>query len=65
MIRIERLLMQIECVEQMLQGRLQIIESNYLNAYYLQVESVHQKVSLAEKSRQVKNRCSPITREIQ
>lgn len=63
--RIERLLMQIECVEQMLQDRLQFIESNYINAYYLQVESIHQKISLAEKSWQVKNGCSPITRELQ
>lgn len=61
MTRIKRLLQQLDTVEQMLHCRIQTIESAHMNALCYQIESVHQKVSLAEKRQQVKNGCSPIT----
>lgn len=61
MTRIERILHQLDCVEQMLRYRLQVIETANCLDLYFRIESVHQKVSLAEKRHQVKNGCSPIT----
>lgn len=61
MTRIERLLQQIEMLENMLASRIQLIESANANRLCYQIEVVHQKVSLAEKSWQVKNECSLIS----
>lgn len=61
MTRLERLMQQIECVEDMFESRLLAMELANIHALFYRIEVVHQKVSLAEKKRQVKNECSPIT----
>jgi hypothetical protein len=49
---------QIECAEQLLTIQVEIEQSKIINDYYSQLLAVYQKVSLAEKNKQVKNTCS-------
>ncbi|MEG0260777.1 MAG: endonuclease [Lysinibacillus sp.] len=57
----EQLLSQLDCVDNILFTRL-MMEREFQNMLFLlKVESVCQKVSLAESNEQVKNTCSPIS----
>lgn len=59
--RIQILLSQIDCIDQMLTAKIDS-ERNTLNGELLtKLVNTHQKVSLAEKQFHVKNTCSPFS----
>jgi hypothetical protein len=59
--RIQMLLSQIDCIDQMLTVTMEN-ERNTMNVELLtRLVNTHQKVSLAEKQFHVKNTCSPIS----
>ncbi|WP_336633995.1 endonuclease [Lysinibacillus fusiformis] len=61
--KLEQLVAQLDLVNQLLFTRVSL-ENNAQNMhFFLQLEAVSQKVSLAEKNWQVKNACSPISSE--
>lgn len=61
--KLEQLVAQLNLVNQILLTRVSL-ERNVNNMqFFMQIKSLNQRVSLAEKSAQVKNACSPTSSE--
>ncbi|MEK5231562.1 endonuclease [Lysinibacillus sp. FSL K6-0232] len=61
--KLEQLIAQLELVNQLLCTRVSLESNAHCMHFFMQLKAVSQKVSLAEKSWQVKNACSPISSE--
>lgn len=62
--KLEQLVAQLDYVNQLLLTRVSLEKNVHSMQFFMQIESLNQKVSLAEKKRQVKNACSPDSSEI-
>lgn len=62
--KLKQLVAQLNFVNQILLTRVSLENNTHSRQFLVQIESLNQKVSLAEKSRQVKNACSPNSSEI-
>ncbi|RHW39284.1 endonuclease [Lysinibacillus yapensis] len=58
--RIQMLLSQIECIDQIMTAKIENERTNIHGEMFSQLGTTYQKVSLAEKQFHVKNACSPI-----
>jgi hypothetical protein len=63
--RIQMLLSQLDCLDEMMTAKLENERARMNGQFYSQIVSAHQKVSLAEKNYHVKNICSPLASEIE
>ncbi|MEK4229061.1 endonuclease [Solibacillus sp. FSL H8-0538] len=63
MTRIAALINQLDVATELLHLQIQTEQARLTHRYQSQLVRAHQKVSLAEKCFQVKNRCSPIGSE--
>lgn len=63
--KLEQLVAQLDFVNQVLLTRVSLENNAHNMQFFLRIESLNQKVSLAEKKRQVKNACSPNSSEKQ
>ncbi|MET4560004.1 endonuclease [Lysinibacillus sp. NPDC048646] len=61
--KIKQLVAQLDLVNQLLLTRVSLEDNAHSLQFFMQLKSVSQKVSLAEKNWQVKNACSPISSE--
>ncbi|EON72438.1 endonuclease [Lysinibacillus sphaericus] len=61
--KIKQLVAQLDLVNQLLLTRVSLENNAHSLQFFMQLKSVSQKVSLAEKNWQVKNACSPISSE--
>ncbi|MFJ7734714.1 endonuclease [Lysinibacillus sp. NPDC097287] len=61
--KLEQLVAQLDFVNQLLLTRVSLESNVHSMQFFVQIESLNQKVSLAEKGRQVKNACSPNSSE--
>jgi len=59
--RIQMLISQLECIDQIMTAKIENERSTIHNQIFSQLGTTYQKVSLAEKQFHVKNACSPIT----
>lgn len=59
--RIQMLISQLECIDQIMTAKIEYERSHIHNQIFSQLGTTYQKVSLAEKQFHVKNACSPIT----
>ncbi|WP_332648790.1 endonuclease [Lysinibacillus sp. 54212] len=57
--KIQLLLERLSCLDAMLGERILLEQAQVKVSFYEQLNSAHQRVSLAEKKWQVKNTCSP------
>lgn len=62
--KIQLLLERLSCLDAMLGERILFEQAQVQVSFYGQLNSAHQRVSLAEKKWQVKNMCSPIASEL-
>ena len=63
--RIQKLISQIDCVNEMLVAKVATERSFIHDQIFSQLGTTFKRVSLAEKHYSVKNACSPITSEIE
>lgn len=63
--RIQMLLSQLDCLDEMMTAKLENERARMNGQFYSQIVSAHQKVSLAEKNIHVKNTCSPFNSELE
>lgn len=63
--RIQMLLSQLDCLDEMMTAKLENERARMNGQFYSQIVSAHQKVSLAEKNYHVKNIRSPLASEIE
>ncbi|HBT73040.1 MAG TPA: endonuclease [Lysinibacillus sp.] len=61
--KLEQLVAQLDLVNQLLFTRVSLENNAHSLHFFMQLQAVSQKVSLAEKNWQVKNACSPISSE--
>jgi hypothetical protein len=61
--KLGQLVAQLDLVNQLLLTRVSLENNAQSMHFFMQLKSVSQKVSLAEKNWQVKNACSPISSE--
>lgn len=62
--KLKQLVAQLDLVNQILLTRVSLENNVRSMQFFVQMESLNQKVSLAEMSNQVKNTCSPNSSEI-
>lgn len=61
--KLEQLVAQLDYVNQLLLMRVSLENNLHSMQFFVHIESLNQKVSLAEKRMQVKNACSPNSSE--
>ena len=61
--KLDQLIAQLNLVNQFLLTRVSLEQNVHTMQFYMQIESLNQKISLAEKRNQVKNACSPTSSE--